>query len=137
MFAFRRAQIPVQRGPGSQTSASIISKPMNEFFTTNGRFPRSTYWLFFVVFYVIGGILAAISKNSGSTGVRGLIGLLFIPIMIMGIIVQVKRWHDRDKSGWWVLINLIPCVGFFWTLIECGFLKGTTGENRFGPDPLQ
>jgi uncharacterized membrane protein YhaH (DUF805 family) len=49
--------------------------------------------------------------------------------------LQVKRWHDRDKSGWWVLIAFIPIIGAFWVLIECGFLDGTPGPNRFGPSP--
>jgi len=49
--------------------------------------------------------------------------------------VFVKRWHDRDKSGWWVLINLIPLIGWIWTFIECGLMEGTIGANRFGPDP--
>jgi uncharacterized membrane protein YhaH (DUF805 family) len=68
---------------------------------------------------------------------QGIFGLLLLPIAIIGIIVQIKRWHDRDKSGWWVLINFVPCIGGLWALIECGFLKGTEGPNRFGPDPLQ
>lgn len=65
-----------------------------------------------------------------------LLGLLVIIICPVAIIVQVKRWHDRNKSAWWVLINLIPYIGFFWTFIECGFIKGTKGENRYGEDPL-
>lgn len=48
---------------------------------------------------------------------------------------SVKRWHDRDKSGWWILISIIPIVGPIWALIECGFLPGTYGNNRFGPSP--
>jgi uncharacterized membrane protein YhaH (DUF805 family) len=64
------------------------------------------------------------------------LGICVFLLSLIAIIVQVKRWHDRDKSGWWVLINFIPLVGPLWTLIECGFIKGTTGENRFGPDPL-
>lgn len=51
--------------------------------------------------------------------------------------VNVKRWHDRDKSGWWVLIELIPLIGSIWALVELGCLKGTYGKNRFGPDPLE
>ena len=66
-----------------------------------------------------------------------ILGLLMFPLMLVGIIVQIKRWHDRDKSGWWVLINLVPCIGPFWALIECGFLRGTPGPNKYGPDPLQ
>jgi len=48
----------------------------------------------------------------------------------------VKRYHDRDKSGWWVLIIFLPVIGALWYLIECGFLRGTDGNNAYGPDPL-
>ena len=50
----------------------------------------------------------------------------------MSLAIQVKRWHDRNKSGWWVLIGLIPLIGGIWALIETGFLAGDDGENRFG-----
>jgi uncharacterized membrane protein YhaH (DUF805 family) len=50
--------------------------------------------------------------------------------------VSVKRWHDRDKSGAWVLLNLLPVIGWIWALIDNGFLRGTSGPNRFGDDPL-
>jgi uncharacterized membrane protein YhaH (DUF805 family) len=110
---------------------------MNELFSTDGRISRLTFWKFFGVFYVLGAIVGLISERSNSTAIRGVLGLLMLPLMIIGIFVQIKRWHDRDKSGWWVLINFVPCIGFFWALIELGFLPGTTGENRFGPDPLQ
>jgi len=49
------------------------------------------------------------------------------------IAVSVKRWHDRDKSGWWVLLSLVPLIGWLWALIENGLLRGTPGANRFGP----
>ena len=48
------------------------------------------------------------------------------------IMIQVKRWHDRGKSGWWVLLNFVPILGI-WALIETGFLAGTEGENEYGP----
>lgn len=51
--------------------------------------------------------------------------------------VASKRWHDRDKSGWWSLIGLVPVVGALWLIVENGFLPGTAGRNRFGPDPLR
>ncbi|TGR16409.1 DUF805 domain-containing protein, partial [Mesorhizobium sp. M8A.F.Ca.ET.197.01.1.1] len=47
-----------------------------------------------------------------------------------------KRWHDRNKSGWWTLIGLIPIIGGIWLLIELGILEGTRGANQYGPDPL-
>lgn len=66
-----------------------------------------------------------------------ILGLLVFPLLIVVIIAQIKRWHDRDESGWWVFINLIPLIGGLWSLIECGCLRGTQGANRFGDDPLQ
>jgi uncharacterized membrane protein YhaH (DUF805 family) len=63
--------------------------------------------------------------------------LVILPSLWVGLVVTVKRWHDRNKSGRWVLVNLVPVVGWLWTLIECGFLRGTTGPNRFGQDPLR
>jgi hypothetical protein len=62
--------------------------------------------------------------------------LLLLPLFYVGYPIRVKRWHDRDKSGWWVLIALIPIFGWCWTIVECSFLKGTEGSNRFGTDPL-
>ncbi len=63
------------------------------------------------------------------------VGLAGVILAWTHLAVFVKRWHDRDKSGWWMLINLIPVVGQIWTLIECGFLDGTQGPNRHGPSP--
>lgn len=54
----------------------------------------------------------------------------------IGLAILVKRWHDRDKSGFMVFILLIPVIGFLWTLIEVGFLPGTVGPNRYGQDQL-
>ena len=48
--------------------------------------------------------------------------------------VSVKRWHDRDKSGWWAVVYLIPLVGLVWTLVANGCLRGSVGPNRFGAD---
>ena len=63
--------------------------------------------------------------------------LTVFPLLLWGIIIQIKRWHDLDRSGWWVLVNLIPGLGGLYTLIMCGLIKGTSGPNKFGPDPLE
>ena len=49
--------------------------------------------------------------------------------------LQIKRWHDRDKSWVWIFISFIPLVGAIWVLVECGFMDGTPGPNKFGPSP--
>ena len=50
--------------------------------------------------------------------------------------LSAKRFHDRDRKGWWLLISLIPPIGILWVFVVLGFFKGTEGDNRFGPDPL-
>jgi uncharacterized membrane protein YhaH (DUF805 family) len=51
--------------------------------------------------------------------------------------IMVKRWHDRDKRGWWALVVFVPVIGWIWALIENGLLRGTAGANRFGAEPLE
>ena len=69
--------------------------------------------------------------------VTSIVLLLFgILVTWISIAVGIKRFHDRNKSGVWILIIFVPLIGSLWYLIECGFLKGTTGPNNYGPDPL-
>ncbi|MCK5503818.1 MAG: DUF805 domain-containing protein, partial [Thermodesulfovibrionia bacterium] len=63
--------------------------------------------------------------------------MFLIWIFWPSIAVQAKRWHDRNKSGWWIAIGLVPIVGPIWAFIENGFLPGDPGKNRFGPAPME
>lgn len=76
---------------------------------------------------------AAIGTVDAESGLGLLSGLWSLIILIPSILIYIKRFHDRDKTGWWVLIGLIPIIGAPWLLIELGFLKGTDGPNRYGP----
>ena len=73
--------------------------------------------------------------RDASTMELALSSMVLVVALWSGLAVQVKRWHDRDKNGVWVLINLIPIVGSIWALVENGFLDGTQGPNRYGPSP--
>ena len=100
------------------------------------RTSRSEFWwwiLFLFIVVLIANMLDARiygEREALFTGVLNLI--LFLP----NLAISVRRLHDLDKSGWWVLINLIPIIGFliyiFWAV-----QKGTNGPNRFGPDPVK
>lgn len=123
----------------SVASGSSILTTKEIFFSFEGRIPRKVYWLYGVLGLFI-GMLLALGVVFGLAAVVGeWIMVLAIPLYIVaiwaGLAVQVKRWHDRNKSGWWVLIGLIPLVGPIWQLVECGFLEGTQGDNQFGPAP--
>ena len=129
-------------------------------FGFHGRVRRLHLWLYILVVMVIqGGIawqfghilniphhhdmmmssnMSMMSNHMGGIYVvthNPFAGLFGLVLAWTHLAVFVKRWHDRDKSGWWVLINLIPVIGWFWTLIECGFLDGTPGPNKYGPSP--
>ena len=107
---------------------------MHLFFQFDGRINRAKWWLGVVGLWVAQGIIFAIfGRSDAGFTIAGLIYLLLLwPLLA----IYVKRFHDRDKSGWWVLIGLIPIIGFFWLLIELGMLEGTAGPNQYGPDPL-
>jgi uncharacterized membrane protein YhaH (DUF805 family) len=103
-------------------------------FSFRGRVGRLEFWLMALLsipFYV-GAKLMNGGFAHDPTESPGI--LLLLPTLWPAFAVTVKRWHDRDKSGWWMLINLIPLVGAIWSLIETGFLRGTDGDNRFGPE---
>ena len=108
-----------------------------------GRINRAKFWAAVGVFLaasIIAMLLDALLGTAISMGQDGQIGILSLIVSLIafycGLAVYAKRWHDRDKSGWWTLIALVPVIGGIWLLIECGLLEGTRGANRFGPDPL-
>jgi uncharacterized membrane protein YhaH (DUF805 family) len=105
-----------------------------QLFNSTGRASRAFFWATLVGFWLIGSVLGGIGQLLPESG-KLVIGALAMPLLFVLVIVQVRRWHDLDKSGVWVFINFVPCLGAVWTLIECGFMPGTPGPNRFGPDP--
>jgi uncharacterized membrane protein YhaH (DUF805 family) len=109
------------------------------FFSFDGRIGRQTYWLSLLALFVISLVAMLIDVMLGTFYEHGyglVSGIVSILSIYSYIAVYAKRWHDRNKSGWWTLIVLVPVIGGLWMLIECGFLRGTDGPNDFGSDPL-
>ena len=103
-----------------------------------GRSRRKEYW-YFVLFNVIVSLVlsavdALLGTFSSSTNVGLLGGIYGLAIIIPSIAVSVRRLHDIDRTGWWVLISLVPVIGTL-VLLVFAVLDGTPGENRFGPNP--
>ena len=113
--------------------------PLRRYADFSGRSGRKEYWMFvlgvfiaFVVLSMVEGLLGMSGMVGGAYGPLTLI--LVLALIIPGIAVQVRRFHDQDKSGWFVLLGLIPVLGSIAVLVfMC--LDGTKGDNRFGPDP--
>lgn len=106
----------------------------------DGRINRGKFWAAVgvliavsIVASIIDGILGLQLGHSGIGVLGAIVSLVSIYIALA---VYAKRWHDRDKSGWWSLIILVPFIGAVWILVELGILEGTKGPNQYGPDPL-
>ena len=103
-----------------------------------GRSRRKEYWYFvlfsLIVSLVLSAVDALLGTFSSSTNVGLLGGIYGLAIIIPSIAVSVRRLHDIDRTGWWVLISLVPVIGTI-VLLVFAVLDGTPGENRFGPNP--
>ena len=119
--------------------------PLKRYADFSGRSRRKEYWMFvlfltvvYVVLYtfMLGGMLSASSSGQvgAGFGVSMILLVLFaLAMFVPALAVQVRRFHDQDKSGWMVLLNLIPLGGLVVLVFMC--MEGTRGPNRYGPDP--
>ncbi len=128
-MARRVRSCPSRTPSGSASSAST---------GTSGRARRSEYW-FFILFTAIvgavGGILDAIlGTRSGMYGGTGPIqGILQLALLLPTLAVGARRLHDTGRSGWWLLIGLIPLVG--WIILIVFFVQDSHPANQYGPNP--
>lgn len=101
----------------------------------DGRAQRAEYWYFFLFNIIIDIVLYIISALIGDD--LNILGLLYgLALFIPGLAVAVRRLHDIGKSGWMLLINLIPIIGFIWFLILL-IRDSDPGDNKYGPNPKQ
>lgn len=109
--------------------------PWRMLFSARGRISRQRFWLWGVGAVLgLGLVLRGLLGVAGVGAVRAdaIVNLLLV---WPAVVISVKRWHDRGQSGWWVLVALVPVIGWLWMLWANGFLRGTAGTNRFGPPP--
>lgn len=124
------------------------------FFSFNGRIPRSSYWLGSLGLSLAVLLIIAVAMVLNTE----LLLVLVLPVVFCGAALAVKRLHDRDRTGLWILVfyfvpgildriarvtgdvDILFWLASFaigvWALVELGFLRGTPGPNRYGPDPL-
>lgn len=146
-------------------------------FSYRGRINRSKYWLAVLIYVAVSVVIAGLgfimlgnsileladeSANEGivvgllskGIGFFLLVLVVYIPLIVSGVFVGIKRLHDRDKNGWWLLVfylvpallnelsdtsslfSLVSIAISIWAFVELGCLRGTQGPNKYGPDPL-
>ena len=106
----------------------------------DGRAGRPEYWFFFLFNIIIGIVLGIVDGITGTFSQNFGIGLLggvyMLAVFLPALAVTVRRLHDTDRSGWWVLVVFIPLIGGL-VLLVMMILGGTAGDNRFGPSPTE
>jgi uncharacterized membrane protein YhaH (DUF805 family) len=115
--------------------AEAIQSGFRNYVGFAGRAARSEFW-FWVLFAVLVSIATQFLDGVLFDQQFGVLsGIAALALFLPGLAVSVRRLHDRDKSGWFILLYFIPLVGMIILLIwYC--MRGTVGPNRFGPDPL-
>jgi len=131
-------------------------------FGFRGRVNRGKYWLaivLFIIAWIVIGIIAWLLSTVSYILGGIVVALVFLVTLYAGIAIGIKRLHDRDKSGWYLLLfyllpgilegigEAIGGIGFvlslagyaisIWAFVELGCLRGTIGSNQYGPDPLE
>lgn len=103
-----------------------------------GRARRREYWFFVLFSILISIVLAVIDHMTGTLSPTADLGLLSgiyaLAVLVPSIAVSVRRLHDTGRSGWWLLISLVPLVGGI-VLIVFLVLDSQAGENKYGPNP--
>ena len=124
-------------------------KVLKQYVDFSGRARRREYWMFILINVVIVIVLSLIDTLLGTGGFRAtsgggsfyaanslgvLSGLYSLAVLLPSIAVTVRRLHDTDRTGWWILLGFIPIIGGI-VLLVFYVLEGTRGPNRYGPDP--
>ena len=125
-------------------------------FSFEGRMRRRDFWLCLIGLMILHSVLMSFVaamffplwmtswSHNGDTEIwAGWWAAMAAPPMLLvnclllwpRLAIGVKRCHDRDKSGLWLLLGFIPIIGWLWLLIEFGLLDGTPGPNKYGPSP--
>lgn len=125
--------------------------PLRRYADFEGRSSRMEYWMFYLFTLILGMVVAVVilaialllyAMNFSESAM----GMVLVPVYLIlfvgsmalivpTIAVAVRRFHDQDKSGWMILLSLIPLIGgIIFLVFMC--LEGTHGPNRFGPDPV-
>lgn len=104
---------------------------MKNYATFNGRARRTEYWMFALINGVISLILLGIDFALGIGFLKSLYSLV---VLVPSIAVFVRRLHDVNKSGWWLLIGIIPIIGAIWLFVLM-VTEGDRQENQYGPNP--
>ena len=109
--------------------------PLRLWLDPRGRIGRRTFWLQGVLVMCGMAVLLRALLDIARLPQEQVDEWVSLLLAWPALAISAKRWHDRDRSGWWVLVLLLPVVGVLWLLADNGFVRGSPGRNRFGEPP--
>jgi len=120
-------------------SQAVSSVLLNKYATFSGRARRSEYWWWYLFVTIVGEVANLIDHAVGLTysdltvGGGWLATIAGIVFFIPSFAVAVRRLHDTSKSGWWILIGLVPLIG--WLILLYFYVTDSDADNQYGPYP--
>jgi uncharacterized membrane protein YhaH (DUF805 family) len=114
----------------------FINPIKNHYFDFEGRARRRDYWFFVLIYFIVSIILSVIDAFTFKLIVDFpvLVNIYYLALLLPSLGISVRRLHDISKSGWWVLINLIPLIGGIWFIILAA-TDSQKGSNQYGENP--
>jgi uncharacterized membrane protein YhaH (DUF805 family) len=106
---------------------------MQKYLSFNGRAGRQELWIMLVAVSIVGGLGEAACVQMHSYAVAALV---MLAVVWLSTALAARRWHDLGRSGWSILLQVIPIVNL-WCFYMLAFRSGERGVNRFGADPIQ
>ena len=116
------------------TFGEAVRSGFDHYVKFDGRASRPAFWWWFLFGILVGIGASIIDAIIGSFGVVS--GLAALALLLPNLSVAIRRLHDTDHTGWWVLIGLIPIIGFIVLLIFY-LRQSDPGENQYGPPPAE
>lgn len=110
---------------------------MDQLLKFDGRIRRMGWWIAGIAMGLVSTVVENIRDSDTSWVITLVFGIIALIIWIIGISLSVRRWHDLNKSGWWVLVNVIPILGWIYSIVMLGFMPGDQGSNQYGPPPKE
>jgi uncharacterized membrane protein YhaH (DUF805 family) len=117
------------------TFTQAISAGFSNYINFSGRASRSAFWYWTLFAFLVGVVADIIDYGVGSGS--GVISELWgLATLLPNLAIGARRLHDTDRSGFWLFLILLPLIGLI-VLIVWWCFKGTSGNNQYGPDPVQ
>lgn len=131
----RSRQIEWTRGGKGETTMSWYIGALKKYADFNGRAGKAEFWMFTLISTIISVILYLIDGGimPGSKDIHLLYTVYSLAVLVPSLAVSVRRLHDTGRSGWWILINVIPILGQLVYLVF--LLQDSQGANQYGSSP--